>query len=188
MSRETNGVVRQRVGMKPRGQRSLEERLRLKFPGAMARLTALIFRLPARSAVRRAVVRRSVLQGVAAANRGDYEAAFAAVGESCETTFPAALATVGVESVMRAGRSARIDVERRWRADWGEFRFVPEEVMDLGDDRVMVVGHIGAIGLGSGVALDTEWAALYELDGGEVVREQIFLDREEALEAAGLRE
>jgi hypothetical protein len=43
-------------------------------------------------------------------------------------------------------------------------------------------------GAGSGAAFNTEWADLLTLSHGQVVREQIYLNRGEALEAAGLPE
>jgi ketosteroid isomerase-like protein len=43
-------------------------------------------------------------------------------------------------------------------------------------------------GLTSGVGLDNDWADLFTISAGRVIREQVFLDRTDALEAAGLRE
>jgi ketosteroid isomerase-like protein len=72
-------------------------------------------------------------------------------------------------------------------ADWGEFRFHPQEILDLGN-RVMVVGHIQGHGLSSGAPIDSEWAVLLSVDAGAVVHEQVFFDHEKAFEAVGLRE
>jgi ketosteroid isomerase-like protein len=85
------------------------------------------------------------------------------------------------------GREERILVKRRWRSDWGEFRYEPDELLDLGD-RVLVLGRMIGTGPGSGATLDTEWAALITLSQGQIVREQVYFNRGEALEAAGLRE
>ncbi len=81
---------------------------------------------------------------------------------------------------------------RRWiedlATDWELFEVHPEELDDLGD-RVLVSGHWRARGRASGVELDNQpgtW--LYEIRGGKVVSMLTFTDRDEALEAAGLKE
>jgi len=43
-------------------------------------------------------------------------------------------------------------------------------------------------GKGSGVEMETDTAMVYEVRDGRVVRIQGYMDRDEALEAAGLRE
>jgi ketosteroid isomerase-like protein len=70
----------------------------------------------------------------------------------------------------------------------GDFRFEPEELADLGDGRVVVIGRQKGSGLSSGAAFDTDWAVLITLSAGLVSREQFFFDRAEALAAAGLPE
>ena len=66
------------------------------------------------------------------------------------------------------------------RNEWGEFR-------DLGD-RVLVFGHVKARGRGSGVQLDSPMGWVYTVRRGKLVRAEGFLNRAEALQAAGLRE
>ncbi len=63
------------------------------------------------------------------------------------------------------------------------------EVTDFIDaDEVVVVWHEVARGKGSGVEVETETAVLYSVEDGKVVRVFPFMDRKEALEAAGLSE
>ncbi len=80
---------------------------------------------------------------------------------------------------------------RQWAAEsdaaFAELRTVPEEFRDLGDD-VLILGRIFARGRESGVPLESAAAFLCSLRDGRVVSVRGFLDREEALEAAGLRE
>jgi ketosteroid isomerase-like protein len=71
-------------------------------------------------------------------------------------------------------------------AEFREFRFESEELVDLGDSRVLMVGRMKGIGRTSGAAVDHDWAALFTFAAGWVIREQVFLDRAEALEAAGV--
>ena len=62
------------------------------------------------------------------------------------------------------------------------------EVRELGDDRLLVIGHVAAKGAGSGVPVDFDRYDLLTMREGKIVRSEIFLDRRQALEAAGLRE
>lgn len=72
-------------------------------------------------------------------------------------------------------------------ADWGEFRYEPDEGLDLGGDRLLLVGRVRGVGRGSGVEIDSEWGLLATISDGLLAREQSFLDKAEALEAASLK-
>jgi ketosteroid isomerase-like protein len=81
---------------------------------------------------------------------------------------------------------------RRWMDDmkhqWEFYETRPEEFLDLGDDRVLVLGTWQARGRGSGVELNSQQAAwLIRVEAGKVIRMQTFTDRLKAFEAAGLR-
>jgi ketosteroid isomerase-like protein len=82
---------------------------------------------------------------------------------------------------------------RQWiedvRQDWADFEPRPEHFLDLGDDRVLVLGSWRARGRGGDVLLDIPQAAwLTQYRKGKLVRLQTFTEREKALEAAGLEE
>jgi ketosteroid isomerase-like protein len=66
------------------------------------------------------------------------------------------------------------------------------EVRDITEldsaDRLLVSTHITARGAGSGVPIGFDRYDLITMRAGKVIRAEIFLDREEALEAAGLSE
>jgi ketosteroid isomerase-like protein len=70
---------------------------------------------------------------------------------------------------------------------WEERRLEAEEFIDAGDD-VVVLLHEYRRGRGSGVELETKTAVVYAVSGGRVVRIQGYMDRDAALEAAGLSE
>lgn len=127
---------------------------------------------------------RAVRAGIEAANRRDYEAAFALYHRAVELLVPPGLASIGLEPSVR-GRDARVRFEVKWRAEWGDFAYVPEELIDLGT-QVLVIGRMRGSGPSSGAAFDIEWADLFTVDGGRVVREQVFLEHAEALQTAGL--
>ncbi|MEK6328737.1 MAG: nuclear transport factor 2 family protein [Actinomycetota bacterium] len=186
MSQENVEMVRQPVALRAHTRRRLEERLAVRFPRAAAFLNRAVFRLPPRSRLRRAIIRRVVQVGTEALNRGDYEAAFGVWDPECEAIFPPRFVTLGVEAGTR-GREERVHFQRKWTAEWGELLFEPEEVIDL-DSRVLVVGRMKGSGLSSGPTFDNNWAVLLTVSAGRVIREQVFIDHGEALEAAGLSE
>jgi ketosteroid isomerase-like protein len=186
MSQENVEVVRQPIAVRAQSRRHLDERLSRRFPRLLALVARAVWRLPPRSRLRQALVRRAVQLGFEATNRADHEVALALYHPDGETTFPPQIATVGTESVTR-GREERVRFQREWIAEWGEFRFEPEEIIDLGD-RLLVVGHVRGSGLSSGAGFDNQWAVLYTVSGGRALGEQVFLDHGDALEAAGLRE
>jgi ketosteroid isomerase-like protein len=167
--------------------RRLEERLAVRFPAAIAAINRTWQRLPPRSSVRRKVVRRLTTSSVAAANRRDYESAFALFDPDCEMNPPSHMVGLGTFPVSLHSRSERLRLEEGWREDWGEFRYEPEEVLDL-EDRVLILGRMVGTGAGSGAAFDHEWADLVTFAKGRIIREQVFFSRAEALEAAGLSE
>ena len=70
---------------------------------------------------------------------------------------------------------------------WEERRLEPEEFIDAGDD-VVVLLHEYRRGRGSGVELETDTAVVVAVREGRVVRIQGYMDRDAALEAAGLSE
>jgi ketosteroid isomerase-like protein len=85
------------------------------------------------------------------------------------------------------------DGVRKWieemKRDWASYETRPERYLDLGDDRVLILGTWRARGRGGDVELDFQQASwLLQLKGGRVALLRTFTDREQALEAAGLSE
>ena len=68
---------------------------------------------------------------------------------------------------------------------WEERRLEPEAFLDAGDE-VVVLLHEYRRGRGSGIELETKTAVVIAVRGGRVVRIQGYMDRDAALEAAGL--
>ena len=69
---------------------------------------------------------------------------------------------------------------------FGDFRNVPEEMFDAGDDRVVTFVRVEGIGVKSGVAVQARIGHVHTFREGKVIRVQSFEDRGEALRAAGL--
>ena len=71
---------------------------------------------------------------------------------------------------------------------WEELRRDPEEIIDLGDDRVLVLFHTTGLGKGSGIEVEARGADLLTIREGLLTRWIAFADRSQALEAASLSE
>jgi ketosteroid isomerase-like protein len=91
------------------------------------------------------------------------------------------------------------DMEGEWRgaedvsramADYlrpfSDLRIEAESIIDIDDDRVLVLSRQTARGKLSGAPIDHELGDLFTLRAGKVVRYDSYWDRAEAIKAAGL--
>jgi len=76
---------------------------------------------------------------------------------------------------------------REWHEAWGQIEYDYEELIDVGEQVISVVTR-HARGRASGVEVERPFALLWTLRDDRVIRVVWFLDRADALEAAGLRE
>jgi hypothetical protein len=118
MSEENAEVVRQAITVRAHTRRRLEEHLALRFPRVVALVARPVFRLPPRSRLRQAYLRRAVQLGFEALNRDDVEAAFAIYHPEVELELPKEFVGLGLDPPDR-GREERVSFERRWNAEWG---------------------------------------------------------------------
>jgi len=127
----------------------------------------------------------AIFGDLGAARRGDYDEELPAYfSEDAELVPPPIYPDV--ESVY-----VGIEGWRRWLAqidevfdDWG---FEPEEFIDAGS-RVIVLVRTSGTAKQSGAAVTIPAAHVLTLRDARIVRLEVFLDRREALEAAGLSE
>jgi uncharacterized protein len=89
--------------------------------------------------------------------------------------------------VLRGVTQFRQSFEQEDAEAWDERRLEAERFIDAGDC-VVVPLHEFRRGKGSGVEMETDTAMVYEVRDGRVVGIQGYMDRGEALQAAGLRE
>jgi ketosteroid isomerase-like protein len=80
---------------------------------------------------------------------------------------------------------------QRWidttREVWEEWRFEVQRLLDAGD-RVLVLIRVVARGGSSGVSVDRETAHIWTVRDGRVTRCEVYLDRSQAIAAAGLQD
>jgi len=78
---------------------------------------------------------------------------------------------------------------RDWFEAWDSYRYTPEEIREGPGETVIVFGVESARGRDSGInVLSRRVTGVYEPRDGKIVRFKAYLDRDEALEAAELRE
>jgi len=74
---------------------------------------------------------------------------------------------------------------QHWLEDFEEYSYEPQEIVDCGDDVLVIAGEEGQ-GAASGVPVTAESYQLFTIRDGKVLRFRSFSDRASALEAAGL--
>ena len=124
------------------------------------------------------VVRRSL----AAFNEGDTEAVLELMDPDVEL--------VTLRAVLEGSAYRGHEGFRQFVADmvddWEYYHPISERFRDLGDGRVLVVGHFHARGRASGVEVDTPGAWVSEVRGGKIVRVRFYSDEAAALAGLGL--
>ena len=127
----------------------------------------------------------NVLQAVEAFNRQDADA-FVALA-SPEVEWEDAMFWTGVARTYR-GRDELTEWFNEVAEAWESIHVEVEEITEAGDDRALVGLLMRGRGVVSGVETEGRaWQVNWFVDG-KTGRRQVFLDRAEALEAAGLRE
>jgi len=94
----------------------------------------------------------------------------------------------GADEAVHRGTEAIGQSWTEWLRAWDEFRVEAEKFLDLGDD-ILVLVKFGGRGKTSGTPVEGLLGGnLLSFRNGKVVRLVAFTDRNDALEAAGLRE
>jgi ketosteroid isomerase-like protein len=81
---------------------------------------------------------------------------------------------------------------RRYIEDWldmfDDLTVVAEELVDAGDDRVVAVQRMTGRAKVSGIETEIRFSVVYTLRDGKIAQGREYMDKEQALEAVGLRE
>jgi len=86
------------------------------------------------------------------------------------------------------GKAAVRAYVQDWLDNFDNFRYEAVELLDAGEDTVIAVVRISGLAKLSGIETDLTYAALYTIRDGKIARGREYETRQEALEAAGLRE
>jgi ketosteroid isomerase-like protein len=125
----------------------------------------------------------TVERAIAAINARDIDAYLACCTENVELVTP--LAPVGAEYMGPTGiRRFFADIEDAAPDFWIEV----QRVQPTGESNVIALIRVTSTGRASGILTDVESTNVYDFIDGKISRIRIFRDRDEALEAVGLRE
>jgi hypothetical protein len=167
-------------------RRALDDRLFVHFPALYRWMSDALMRLSPRSRLRRVMLARAVGRAYAAGNRRDFDRLLIGIRSSEYEYRPASdLMPPDLDPVFH-GPDGYLQLWRYWLDAFGDIRWDPEEILDMGET-ILVTTQQRGHGSGSGVAVSHPVFQLFKFDRGLVVRQEDFLDRSQALEAAGLR-
>jgi ketosteroid isomerase-like protein len=82
------------------------------------------------------------------------------------------------------GRDQILGVFDRWEEEWSDIYWEIDEVFDVDEHTVVTFHRVFATGRASGIQTVRELGGVLELREGLVVSQRIYLDRDEALQAA----
>jgi ketosteroid isomerase-like protein len=91
-----------------------------------------------------------------------------------------------------AGELHGPEAVRRHIQDWfdmfDDLTVVAEELIEAGDDRVVTVQRMTGRAKASGIETEIRFSVVYTLSNGKIASGREYMDKEQALEAVGLRE
>jgi ketosteroid isomerase-like protein len=104
-----------------------------------------------------------------------------------ETEFIAQRAFGSMRPSVSRGLLGLAESWRDWLEPWASYYIEAEELIDAGDQVVSLI-RVRARTTRDAVAVEHRPGAVWSLRDGKIVRVRFFLERDDALEAAGLRE
>jgi ketosteroid isomerase-like protein len=153
-------------------------------PGAFAAFARLAGRLPPRSRLRRALLKRNALSGWGAWVRQDFDLMLVRFAPDFRYEPPREWQAIGMRSVYQGPAGLR-----EWTADmreaWDWLDNTPVEIVDVGNP-VVFINKIRLRARGSGIEFEYRAGFVITIERGLIVRERDYLDSDEALRTAGI--
>jgi ketosteroid isomerase-like protein len=188
MSQENVEIVRKPLRVRDRSNRTLDQRLSLRFPRLTDRYIRLLARLPPTSRLRQVALWRGVRDGVEAWNCRDLDAFLIAYHADCEHYPPREFVEAGLWEPCYRGREGYAKLMASWSDTGTDARIEPVELIDLGT-RLVLLSEMAALTSRLGdVPLTRTYAHVYTLEDGRVRTLREYTDHAEALAAVGLSE
>ena len=97
-------------------------------------------------------------------------------------------AAIGPFAGMYYGRAAVRSFLAGYLESWEYVRMEPEDFIEVGENHVVVPLRLHMRGKGSGVEVSAETLNAWTMRDGKAARMAVYNDKDEALEAVGLRE
>jgi ketosteroid isomerase-like protein len=169
-------------------QRTIEERVGVRWPSMARRMMRWVLRLPPGSRVRRALLRRAARIIFLSWNRGDFALVPTIDDPEVETrlTVGTSRVAMGVDPVYY-GPEGHCRVMEDWNEAWGEWDAEIDEIIEEGRDQVLFIARVYGQGAASGIKVE-EWSAVrYTFREGRILRVEgaLHSDRDRALDALG---
>jgi ketosteroid isomerase-like protein len=73
-----------------------------------------------------------------------------------------------------------------WTSAWEDWRLEVREILDAGDEDVVVIGHQSGRSKATGLPVDMDFAQVWTLSDGREIRMRMYADPAEALRVVGL--
>jgi hypothetical protein len=119
----------------------------------------------------------------AAANRRDFEL-IAAFNDNPKYEYRASPGVLPPDlEAVSSRHTGYLEMWRRWIDAFDDIHYEPSEMVDFGE-RILVTAEQSGHGTGSGIAMSQTLFQLYTFEDAMVIRQEDFLDREDALRAA----
>ena len=173
-----------------KSQRTIEERVWVRWPSLARRTMRWILRLPPGSRMRRAMLERFARIAFLSWNRGD----FALVPKVDDPEVEAHVTVgghvaAGLDDVYY-GPEGHCRVMEIWNEAWPEWDAEIDKVIEEGRDQVLIVAQVHGVGAVSGIRLEAWSAVRYTFREGLILRVDgaIDPDRAKAIETIGLPE
>jgi ketosteroid isomerase-like protein len=164
-----------------RRRRTIDEHLLVRWPWLYVRLARAFERMPPRSRIRRALLRRGVHSAWGAWSRGDLDLVLTRYAPDAVLDAVPNMIAAGMPPTYEGHEGIR-RLAADWREAWEEMSVVPLEVLDFGDCVLTYArGRVQARGLDIEFEYDVYSVVWWER--GLVVRHRDYTDREEALRA-----
>jgi hypothetical protein len=168
-----------------KSQRTIEERVGVRWPSMAPRTMRWVLRLPLGSRVRRAMLQRAGRIFFLSWNRGDFALVPSIDDPAVETRM-----TVGSNVVMGVdpvyyGPEGHCRVMEDWNEAWREWDAEIDEVIEEGRDQVLFIARVSGVGAASGIEVNEWGAARYTFREGRILRVEgaLHSDKERALAA-----
>jgi ketosteroid isomerase-like protein len=95
--------------------------------------------------------------------------------------------SIAPHSGVYRGREEARELFEGFLEAWDEFRWDPQEIVEVDESRVVVVNRIRMRGQSSGIEVDATGAQVWTIAGGKVSSVKIYQSKADALEAVGLQ-
>jgi SnoaL-like domain len=148
----------------------------------------LLAHLPPPSRLRQVILWRLARLSTEAFNRRDFDALLTAYRADCEFHAEPRLVEMGLAMASYRGLGGYRDFVASSSDVWGpDWRIYPVELIDMGA-RIVTLYDVPVRGHASGFPFTGKFATVADLKDGRVIRDQVYFDHAEALQAVGLSE